>query len=149
MTLRDVVPEDLPVFFEHQRDPEATRMATFPARDWDAFVEHWQKNVLGDASVCKKTIVEQGAVAGNIMSWHQNGKRLVGYWLGKAHWSRGVATAALLEFLAHDRTRPLFAYVAVDNLASIRVLEKCGFQYVGESTNEVDEVRERLYQLGR
>lgn len=26
------------LFFEHQRDPDATRMASFPARDWDAFM---------------------------------------------------------------------------------------------------------------
>jgi hypothetical protein len=38
--LRDVTDADLPVFYEHQRDPEATGMAAFPARDWDAFVKH-------------------------------------------------------------------------------------------------------------
>ncbi len=31
--LRDVEEADLPVFFEHQLDPEATRMADFSARD--------------------------------------------------------------------------------------------------------------------
>jgi hypothetical protein len=29
--LRDVTEGDLPVFFEHQLDPEATRMVDFPA----------------------------------------------------------------------------------------------------------------------
>ena len=30
--LRDVAEYDLPVFFEHQRDLEANRMAAFPSR---------------------------------------------------------------------------------------------------------------------
>jgi len=44
--LRDVTAGDLPAFFEHQRDPEANRMAAFPARDRDAFMAHWAK-ILG------------------------------------------------------------------------------------------------------
>jgi L-amino acid N-acyltransferase YncA len=34
---------DLPVFFEHQRDPESTRMAGLVSRDDAAFREHWKK----------------------------------------------------------------------------------------------------------
>ena len=31
--LRDVIDDDLPVFFEHQRDPETFHMAAFTAND--------------------------------------------------------------------------------------------------------------------
>jgi hypothetical protein len=31
--MREVVDSDLDAFFEHQREPEANRMAAFPARD--------------------------------------------------------------------------------------------------------------------
>jgi len=41
--LRAVQPSDLPIFFEQQLDPEATRMAAFPARSHDAFMAHWTK----------------------------------------------------------------------------------------------------------
>jgi RimJ/RimL family protein N-acetyltransferase len=58
------------------------------------------------------TIVVDGNVAGNIVSSEQSGKRLVGYGVGRDYWGRGVATAALLEFLGHETTRPLYAYVA-------------------------------------
>lgn len=129
--LRDVTPDDLPIFFEHQRDPDANRMADFPAREWDAFMAHWRANVLGDASARKQTIVVDGDVAGNILSWAHAGRRLVGYWLGRGYWGRGVATAALSAFLQYDTTRPLHAYVAAHNAGSIRVLEKCGFQRAG------------------
>jgi RimJ/RimL family protein N-acetyltransferase len=55
----------------------------------------------------------------------------VGYWIGEAFWGRGIATEALGAYLAYaDRTfrfDRLFAYVFSRNLASARVLEKCGF----------------------
>jgi RimJ/RimL family protein N-acetyltransferase len=124
--LRDVIESDLPVFFEHQRDPEATRMADFPARDRKAFDAHWER-VLGDETLTAKTIVFEGQVAGNIGSWEQDGRRLVGYWLGREFWGKGLATKALAELVDELATRPLYAYVSKTNTGSIRVLEKCGF----------------------
>ncbi len=113
-------------------------MADFPSRDHDAFMTHWRVKVLGNATGGKKTVVIDGAVAGNVVSWDQDGKRLVGYWLGRAHWGRGVATAALAEYLSHHETRrPLHAYVSAHNLGSIRVLEKCGFRRVSAVTDEL------------
>jgi len=43
VALREVTKEDLPIFFEHQLDAEATRMAAFPSRDRDAFMAHWAR----------------------------------------------------------------------------------------------------------
>lgn len=101
-------------------------MADFPARDREAFDAHWQK-VLANDELVAKTIVFEGQVAGNIGSWEQDGRRLVGYWVGKEFWGKGLATQALAELIAELGTRPLHAYVAKTNLGSIRVLEKCGF----------------------
>jgi RimJ/RimL family protein N-acetyltransferase len=133
--LREVLESDLPVFFEHQRDPEATRMADFPARDHEAFDAHWER-VLGDESNVVKTIVFEGQVAGNIGSWEQDGRRLVGYWLGKEFWGKGLATKALAELVDELGRRPLYAYVAKTNVGSIRVLEKCGFVRSDEDEDE-------------
>ena len=124
--LRDVIETDLPVFFEHQADPEAVAMADFPARDREAFDAHWER-VLADPGLYKKTIVSEDQVAGNIGSWEQDGRRLVGYWLGREFWGKGLATRALAELIDDLGTQPLYAYVAKTNVASIRVLEKCGF----------------------
>lgn len=145
--LRDVIEDDLSTLFEHQRDPVATGMAAFPARDWDAFMAHWREKVLGGQGTSKKTILVDNDVAGHISSWSQDDKRLVGYWLGRAYWGRGIATAALAEFLAHDTTRPLHAFVAALNVGSIRVLEKCGFRRVGEGHRGKDGVEEYLFRL--
>ena len=124
--LRDVIESDLPIFFEHQSDPEATAMADFPARDREAFDAHWER-VLGDPKLTSKTIVFEGQVAGNIGSWEDNGRRLVGYWLGREFWGKGLATKALAELIEELGRRPIYAYVAKTNVGSIRVLEKCGF----------------------
>jgi RimJ/RimL family protein N-acetyltransferase len=90
--LREVMESDLPVFFEHQRDPEVNRMAAFAARDRDAFMAHWSK-ILGDHSVVTRTIIADGHVAGNVVSWEHSGRLEVGYWIGREFWGRGIATA--------------------------------------------------------
>ncbi len=149
--LRDVTEGDLPIFFDHQLDPDANHMAAFPARDRDAFTAHWTK-ILGDETIIKKTILLDGHVAGNIVSFEQFGKPLVGYWIGKEYWGKGVATKALSEFLGHVQARPLYARVAKHNIASIRVLEKCGFTICGEdkgfSNAGGEEVEEFILKLG-
>lgn len=126
--IRTVEDQDLDVFFDHQADPEATEMAAFPARDKDQFAKHWAK-IRADDTTVQRTIVVDGTVAGNIGSWEQNGQRLLGYWIGREYWGRGVATEALAQFVRQVTTaRPLYAHVAVHNTGSIRVLEKCAFR---------------------
>ena len=125
--LRNVEPNDLPIFYEQQLDPDATRMAAFPARDRASFDVHWEKNILGNPAAISRTILVDGEVAGNIGSWPQEGIRLVGYWIGKEYWGKGVATRALAAFLHLVTDRPLHAHVVKHNVGSIRVLEKCGF----------------------
>ena len=146
--LRDVREEDLPIFFEHQRDPEAHRMAAFPPRELDAFMLHWHTKVIGDSTARKRTIVVGDSVVGYVASWDAGGSRLVGYWIGQEFWGKGFATAALSEFLYEEPTRPLRAYVAVLNRGSIRVLEKCGFRRVDGMELGADGVEEYLFQLG-
>lgn len=147
MILRDVTADDLPIFFEHQRDPEALRMAAFPAREHDAFMTHWRTRVLLPENVTR-TLVVDGTVVGYIGSWGQEGRRFVAYWLGREHWGKGLATQALSKFLEHERFRPLHAWVAVHNTGSIRVLEKCGFRKEAhESPPGEDGVEEVLMSL--
>src|SRR5215475_410854 len=70
--LRNVTEEDLPIFFEHQRDPVALRMAGFTSRQHDAFLTHWRTNVLRRENT-NRTIVVDDVVAGYIGSWEQDG----------------------------------------------------------------------------
>lgn len=145
VTLRAIAPDDLPVFFEHQRDPEAVRMAAFRTREREAFMAHWAK-IMADPTADNRTIVADGHVAGNIGAWTDGNERLIGYWVGREFWGRGVATAALALFLREVSRRPLIARVAKHNHGSIRVLQKCGFIAIGVDTcpepdgQSVDEV---------
>ncbi|MFT4032576.1 MAG: GNAT family N-acetyltransferase [Siphonobacter sp.] len=57
----------------------------------------------------------------------------VGYWLGEPYWGKGIATAALrlwIEKIWHHfpEAQRLWAGVFAHNPASMRVLEKAGFQ---------------------
>jgi len=148
--LRDVRDDDLVTLFEHQTDPEANRMANFEARDREAFMAHWQKILREEIGVAR-TIEVEGRVAGNIVSWEHDGERDVGYWIGREHWGKGVATAALTAFLMELDTRPLHAHVATHNIGSIRVLEKCGFERSGDERMPTDDdgVQELLMKLDR
>jgi len=148
--LRAVVEEDLDVLYAHQLDPEATGMASFPARDEASFRAHWAK-ILADDGVVAKTILYGSDVAGNIVAWEEeSGRLLVGYWIGRDFWGKGIATAALSQLLAQLTRRPLHARVASGNVGSVRVLEKCGFKAVGSEV-EVDEtfgeIAETLFEL--
>jgi RimJ/RimL family protein N-acetyltransferase len=138
--LRNVIANDLPIFFEQQLDPVATQMAAFPARDRDAFMAHWAK-VMADDNNILQTILYGDQVAGNIVSWEHDGEREVGYWLGREFWGKGIATRALSLFLEQVTSRPLYAHVVKHNLASIRVLEKCGFTLTDEDGEEVMLIR--------
>ena len=130
--LREVLEGDIQVFFEHQLDPGAREMAAFGAddpHDRPAYFERWRR-ILADDSIAKRTILVAGVVAGHLMAFERAGRPEVGYWLGRDHWGSGVATEALREFLRVHLRRPLLARAAADNVASLRVLEKCGFRRV-------------------
>ncbi len=134
--LRKVQEADLPILYEHQQEPEANQSAGFPARDLPAFMAHWHK-IMADRDVLVRTILFDGQVAGYVMRFPWHGKQEVGYWVGKAFWGQGIATDAMSQFLRRCRTRPLHAGVAKQNLASMRVLEKCGFRTIREEPEEI------------
>ena len=98
VVLRDVTEADLPIFYEQQLDPEATQMAAFPSRNRDAFMAHWINKVMSNHNTIVKTILFDGQVAGNIVSWDQSGEREVGYWLGKEYWAKTLQRKHLLSF---------------------------------------------------
>lgn len=134
VSLRPVEVGDLPHFFAHQLDPEATRLAAFPSRDREAFFTHWTTNIIGHPTALSRAILWGDRVVGHVGAWTDAGsqERLVGYWIGREFWNQGIASTALRLFLSIESTRPLHARVAQHNLGSIRVLEKAGFVRVGE-----------------
>jgi RimJ/RimL family protein N-acetyltransferase len=136
IVLRDVTDDDLPIFFEQQRDPDANYMAAFTSRDpndRDAFMAHWAR-IRADETIITRTVLCDGQVAGSVASFEDFGQLEVTYWLGREFWGKGIATRALASLLAAQTTRPIHARVAKDNAASLRVLQKCGFVITGEGS---------------
>ena len=153
--LREVEDGDLDVLFEQQLDPEAIHMAAFTApspSDRHAFDARWQR-IRADPDTIARTILVDVEVAGSISSWRDPSMPgpEVTYWLGREHWGRGVATAALERFLELLPERPLYGRCAADNVGSRRVLEKNGFVLEHEERGfanargaEIDELVLRL-----
>jgi RimJ/RimL family protein N-acetyltransferase len=155
--LRELRDEDLAVLFEHWADPVAAHMAAFTAPDHmdpGAFERRWSR-IRADETTINRVIVVDGDVAGSIGSWGDPGEREVTYWIGRSHWGKGIATCALDAFLTVDPSRPLRARVASDNIASRRVLEKCGFRVIATDRGfaearsaEIEELVLRLDEPG-
>jgi RimJ/RimL family protein N-acetyltransferase len=152
--LRDVIDDDLPLFFEHQLDQEANFMAAFtvdnPA-DQEAFLAHWSR-IRNDPTIRMKTIVFKGRVVGYVSRYYEDGRSEITYWIDRADWGKGIASMALWLFLKELPERPVYARAAKDNRGSLRVLEKAGFVIIGEdkgfASARGEDVEEYLLRLG-
>ncbi|MFJ6795012.1 GNAT family N-acetyltransferase [Streptomyces sp. NPDC091268] len=149
ITLREVRDSDLPVFWEHLSDPEAQQVAavTRPYHyDREQSDSHWAR-LRGDPGILLRTVLADDEVVGHAAVYGPPEEREVTYWIGRAHWGRGIATAALAALVELEGTRPLHAHAAADNAGSIRTLEKNGFAVTGRGRGfafardaEIDEV---------
>jgi RimJ/RimL family protein N-acetyltransferase len=101
--------------------------------------ESWVRFAAGATPETNFAIAVDGQAVGGIgLVLHDDVERCsaeIGYWLGRAFWGRGLATAAVRgltghAFAAHTLTR-VYALPFADNAASIRVLEKAGYQLEG------------------
>jgi RimJ/RimL family protein N-acetyltransferase len=147
VVLREVHDSDLPVFFRQMNDPEALRMAAFTPKDpadRDAFDAHWER--IRASEDVLRTVLVDGDVVGSAAVYGEPGEREVTYWIERAHWGRGIATAALRELVTQVPERPLYARAAADNAGSLRVLQKCGFRVTAQASGfanargeEIDE----------
>ena len=148
VTLREVVDSDLPDFFRHMSDPESNRIAAFTCEDPTDrayFDAHWARIRASDA--VNRTVLADDVVVGHAAVYGPPEEREVTYFIDRAYWGRGVATAALRALIELVPQRPLHARAAADNAGSIRVLQKCGFTVTGKDRGyahargaETDEV---------
>ena len=152
--MRERRDEDADAVFDMERDPASVHQAAFGPEhpdDREAFDARWQR-VREGAGVAR--IIEiDGRVAGNVFSFVADERRYVGYWIERSQHGRGIASIALAQFIRTIDERPLWAWVAEDNIASRRVLERCGFRAVGREVSwsraRGVDVPELLYTLQR
>jgi RimJ/RimL family protein N-acetyltransferase len=143
VSLRAITAEDLPILFGFYSDPVSVAMVGMPPRDEEAFYAHRARISVDPANELWAIVVD-GDLVGDICSWPDDGRRKLGYWLGRQYWGRGIATAALTAYVGQLKERPLYADVAQANLGSRRVLEKCGFKPLGDDERGADHDPEEV-----
>lgn len=86
-------------------------------------------------------ITQAGRVVGLVKAVVSEHRAQIGYVVHQAHWGRGLASAAVAQLVgrlsAEAAIQRIWATCALDNPASIRVLEKCGFVREGVLRNWV------------
>lgn len=151
--LRQTEKSDLEFLFQFQLDEEANYLAAFTSKDptdKEAYLEKYTK-IINDPTVNNQTILVDENIAGSIAKFVIEEDAEITYWIDRNFWGRGIATAALENFLVVEKARPLFGRAAFDNFGSQKVLEKCGFVKIGTDQGYAcarqKEIEEFIYRL--
>lgn len=131
--LRLVEDSDLDAIFDQMRDPEGVWMAAFTPddpSDRTAFDAHMAM-IRSSPCIWLRAVTCDGRLVGTIATYVTEGDTEVTYWVDRAWWGRGIASRALALLLDKVTTRPVHARAASDNVASLRVLRKSGFEVIG------------------
>jgi RimJ/RimL family protein N-acetyltransferase len=162
-TLRPWGADDIAWVFDACQDPEIQRWTKIPvpytARDAVALYElSHNARVAGTGAPMAIAVTETGELLGATgladVDWLKR-RAEVGYWLARDARGRGVMTTVLpgVARWAHDvlKLSEVIARVAAGNIASERVLERCGFQRVGGAScsQRGVELDASMWRLGR
>ncbi len=150
--LRKTTVSDLETLFLFQLDEEGNYAAAFTdgnPGDREAYRRKW-KRLLADPAVNAQTILMHNTIVGSIAKYETAGRAEVTYRIGREYRGKGLASAALKLFLTLERARPLLGRTAFDNIASQRVLLKCGFKKTGTDRGFANargrEIEEYIYR---
>ncbi|NHN84661.1 8-oxo-dGTP diphosphatase MutT [Acetobacter musti] len=144
-TLRGLLPEDANAIHRQVNDWNVIRMLSrLPFPYPHELAEEWIASTVKqaeDGSGYHFAITDQdGALAGCVGLTLVPGTRRasLGYWLGRRHWGRGIASLAADRIcrwaLANLPLDALEAKAAQDNAASCAVLRRVGFRQTGTGT---------------
>jgi RimJ/RimL family protein N-acetyltransferase len=120
-------------------------MDRFPHPYTDRDAEAWITLSRAQPDRLSWAIVVDDAAVGGIalepMTDVHAGTARIGYWLGEPFWGRGIMTTAVGEVSARAFSplgyRRIETPVFASNIASMRVLEKCGYLREGVMRNSV------------
>ncbi|MEO1060957.1 MAG: GNAT family N-acetyltransferase [Actinomycetota bacterium] len=146
LVIRPLEPDDVAALHARCNDPEVARYETW---ELPAPIERAERIVHGsielggphDGEWWAAAVVEaaSGAFVGDVATRLTFGGRSaeIGYTLDPSHWGRGYATEATEALVGHlvDDLGVLRVSASLhpDNVASARVLERCGFRYEGRT----------------
>ena len=142
---------DAPALFKSASDPEVGPRAGWPPHKSEKESQEVIRTVFHNDTTWAIELKETGEAIG-AMGYGpscdcdlpaREGEPLTGYWIAKPYWNRGICTEALQLMLEHIRRttdiKSLISGHFIDNPASGRVMEKCGFVPTGETV--IDETQ--------
>lgn len=134
-------------------DPEVMRFSSLPGPMSDAQVREMLNKILKWNSEWSDSGVWAGELksTGQFIGWFAlkplpgTSEIEIGYRLQRKHWGHGYATEVVRKLVSHGiqtlGLKKIVAITAPENRASIRVLEKVGFRYLGEVDYQPDPIR--------
>ena len=138
--LRPWLETDAEALFKYASDPEVGPRAGWPPHKSVAESLEIIRTVFNDATNTWAIVLKETGEAIGAMGY---GEPLIGYWVGRPYWNRGICTEALRLMLDHIRRttdiKSLISGHFIDNPASGRVMEKCGFIPTGETVVDPDQ----------
>ncbi|NER79953.1 MAG: GNAT family N-acetyltransferase [Leptolyngbya sp. SIO1D8] len=147
ITLRDYEKSDIArlVLLANNKNVSRYLIDTFPYPYTDKDAEWWLETGNTASNTVTKVIQQNDEFVGSVgitpqIGWRQHVAE-IGYWIGEAYWGQGITTEAL-RLMTDDALfslgyHKLFAPVLGPNKASMRVLEKCGYELEGILKQEV------------
>ncbi|MGV8911145.1 MAG: GNAT family N-acetyltransferase [Rhodoglobus sp.] len=135
VTLRDFTEADADSCYEWMRDPQSVQMAAFTAPDPNdrAEFDAWITRVIVNPTILAQAICSNDHLVGMIATFTLDGHRELTYWVDRAHWGQGIASAALALLLEKEPQRPLRARSAAHNSRSAAVVMHNGFVETGRN----------------
>lgn len=137
LRLRAMEPQDIDGFVRDLSDWEVQQWLSqppFPYQRKDG--EAYMAIVQGNHATPHPTLfviadkASDAALGAACVDIDAEGTGVLGYWLGRAHWGRGIMPEAVATLLRHARGHPdlrrLRAVTDPDNVRSQRVLAACG-----------------------
>lgn len=136
---------DAEALYKYASDPDVGERAGWPPHQSVEESREIINTVFHSDTIWAIVLKETGEAIGcmgYMPEWEMNlpareGEPLVGYWVGKPYWNKGICTEALQLMLDYIRRETDYVSLIgshyVDNPASGRVMEKCGFVPTGET----------------
>ena len=131
--------ETVRVYFEQAQKPVIKAMLPQKATTVEEAIADYQGTLLPTSTSYGKTILADGKYVGDIWCYcidkADTPNAMLSYCVfDESSWNKGIATDATLLFLEEIKNKfnleSIGAFTYSDNLASIRVLEKSGFELI-------------------
>lgn len=146
LILRKLMPKDVePIFRNWANDPEVTKYVTWDfhkdIQTTELIVQEWIKEESDPKTIRYMiTTKESDEPIGSIdVVDYVNGAPEIGYCLSRKHWGKGYMTEAckaFVKYLLNIGFNKIVIEANIDNIASNRVIEKCGFVFTRRENKE-------------